>query len=748
MSQSGSAEAAELTWIVENALPEVEGLDLSARELGNLPKGLTIDEIKRWCEAHSDCVGFAFWPWKGQWLPKRRGTGFIEETATWVQKKAPQHWQWFYLKERATASEGVSAKVSDDEPEEVDGKMLRGDLLTSGRARLARRRMLAGISHESLAEKYAELAGDGSQAPEAREAAMLFQAAETSLNDEQYEESLKASEDAVELFRKLGDGEGLADALRIVIGTHRARGEEDHNLEERELAVQKATDELAAFRQKGQRYGEAVMLLASAESTFGDFGHEKRDTALQSAMEARSIFKEVSSTKMEGIAVLCIANTLLQIGSQKYQKDKVEQAVETASQALPLFQQCKSQSGEAKALHAVAVAHSVLEAYEDAISNAKEALSVFRELGMKRYEGFEYYCIAQYNMSTGKFQDALQMGERAMTIMAEVEQKKGWEAAANETVIEAHLKLKDFASAERAAKDAVKQFARSKDRQDEASLLESLMLVYLAKDDRAEALRIAEKSLDAVQSMRKREDKNKVWEAYLLHTISTIHLLDESFDKANKASQDALRIMKEVGDPSDQAVVLNTITHVKCALQDYGDAARNGAKAREIFKEYGPRIGEAIALMSQSSALVGQGNIRRAVAVAVEAQNIFKAEEKRTQEAEVLEWLCQVYMMEGDHQKAITAAKKGKDIFREDGKLKEETLLTLRMAEASFMAAMEEGEIAKGGKITPAWEKAAKDAKDSLIMARKTTDDPTSRAACIRWPLWRCAPTQARHRRL
>jgi acyl carrier protein len=181
--------------------------------------------------------------------------------------------------------------------------------------------------------------------------------------------------------------------------------------------------------------------------------------------------------------------------------------------------------------------------------------------------------------------------------------------------------------------------------------------------------------------------------------------------------------MKEVGSPSDQAVILNTITHVKCALQDYGDAARNGAKAREIFKEHGPRLGEGYALMSQSSALVGQGNIRRAVAVAIEAQGIFKAEEKPVLEGEALEWLAQLYMMEGDNAKATTAARKGKDIFRDEGKQKEEALLTLRVAEASFMAAMEEGEPTKGGKVGPAWEKAAKDAKDALVVSRKTIDD-------------------------
>jgi len=93
-----------LTWVVQDALPESEGQDLWF-DPSALPPRPSLDELKHWCEAEPDAVGFAYWPWYGKWLPKRKGTGFVEEGAEWSQKLAPQKWQWYYLKERAVATD-------------------------------------------------------------------------------------------------------------------------------------------------------------------------------------------------------------------------------------------------------------------------------------------------------------------------------------------------------------------------------------------------------------------------------------------------------------------------------------------------------------------------------------------------------------------------------------------------------------------------------------------------------------------
>merc|ERR1712190_378874 len=106
-------------------------------------------------------------------------------------------------------------------------------------------------------------------------------------------------------------------------------------------------------------------------------------------------------------------------------------------------------------------------------------------------------------------------------------------------------------------------------------MLEAVVGVHIAKKDHPEALRAAEKAIDVVQSVRKRDDKEKIWEGHMNHTVAMIHLVDQEFEKANTATQASLKILREVGDPYDQAVVLNTLTHIKNGLTDYGDAVRN-----------------------------------------------------------------------------------------------------------------------------------------------------------------------------
>mmetsp|Transcript_70565 Transcript_70565/g.220288 ORF Transcript_70565/g.220288 Transcript_70565/m.220288 type:complete len:155 (+) Transcript_70565:234-698(+) len=71
-----------------------------------------LDDMKRWCEEHSDCVGFAMQPESLRWFPKKVGTGFDAGKVTWTSGKwRGQVWRWYYIQGRGEASTvEVSAK--------------------------------------------------------------------------------------------------------------------------------------------------------------------------------------------------------------------------------------------------------------------------------------------------------------------------------------------------------------------------------------------------------------------------------------------------------------------------------------------------------------------------------------------------------------------------------------------------------------------------------------------------------------
>lgn len=89
-------ETTTVTWVVRDALPEVEGEPFS--DLGS--EYMTLDQMKDWCRGRVDCVGFAYQSGTGRWYPTRKGTGFDPRTAVWA-KSGGEHWHWHYIKERA-----------------------------------------------------------------------------------------------------------------------------------------------------------------------------------------------------------------------------------------------------------------------------------------------------------------------------------------------------------------------------------------------------------------------------------------------------------------------------------------------------------------------------------------------------------------------------------------------------------------------------------------------------------------------
>merc|ERR1739844_307986 len=71
-----------LAWVLMNALPDVQGDSLPLEGV----KVQSLLEMKRWCEVHADCVGFATQPGTTMFFPKKTDTGFDVRTANWTRR--------------------------------------------------------------------------------------------------------------------------------------------------------------------------------------------------------------------------------------------------------------------------------------------------------------------------------------------------------------------------------------------------------------------------------------------------------------------------------------------------------------------------------------------------------------------------------------------------------------------------------------------------------------------------------------
>jgi len=571
----------------------------------------------------------------------------------------------------------------------------------------------AFASSDNLASRYSALAGDGSQGPKAREAAMLFSAAELSLNEEDSSTALDKAGQAVALFREAGDRNGVADALRLLINAHLEKNQA-------EAASDIAEKESAAFKQAGDKRGEAAMLLSTAEIGFTSADSKRRDEALDAASQARDLYAELQDTKMQGVAWLTVVNGLVTKGAKQDLRDVLLKALTTGSEALALFRQLKDRNGEAKTLHSLAVTNSYLEDWPAAIKNAKQALAIWRDLGVKRFEGMELRCLGEWHLADGRANDALSSGQAALKLFEEIGNAKGWESATLGTVVRAHCRLLDFEAAQALVKEATRNFQSRADEAGEVACLHLATEVQLAQDNREEATDAADRCLDAIKGLSKRSSADRKFEATVLHTLAQIHLLEKRHNDAKNAVQDAIDIVKKEGDAEQQAVMLQTLSSIHVGLGEQREAVKVVLEARDIFRKSGHKSGHAYSCLACCHAYCARGEFNRAVSMCKEALKIFAGAQRRKGQGEALAMLAEVYLMKGSMEKCTVTAEEGKGIFEdlgEDDRVLESLLIT---AKARFWAANATG-ITESSKaaLSIDWEKALKAAEAALALARK-----------------------------
>jgi len=94
--EDASLTKVAINWVKHDGLPKIEGADIDITK----DDKHTLEEMKTACQSKLDCVGFAFWPKKGWWFPKKTGTGFDPATANYSQKHSGEVWEWHYLSDR------------------------------------------------------------------------------------------------------------------------------------------------------------------------------------------------------------------------------------------------------------------------------------------------------------------------------------------------------------------------------------------------------------------------------------------------------------------------------------------------------------------------------------------------------------------------------------------------------------------------------------------------------------------------
>jgi len=495
---------------------------------------------------------------------------------------------------------------------------------------------------------YVEMTGEAAEA--AVEADKL-------LADRRPEDCLKTVLQALDLFKKDKHEVGTLDCLMIMINAQKMSA--DLNLAQPAQALKTVKSELGNY--KNSKRGSACMKLVRAElNSHTSRGGSDLQTALTDAEEAMDMFSVAGDDKMKAYTQLVLVNIY-------FKRKRAQDVQQAAVSALDMFSALADKSGQAKALHGKALAHTLHEDWAGAVKCAQKAASLYSELEQPHSQAFELSAIARWQllqgrpnaaMETSKKLYALIPGRMELCLMCEA-------AVASGRASQAVTLATDAIRKSRAADNALHI----------VSGMAVQTFAELSGDNPVFALDTAK---DAVQTaMRYKVDREI--ELNLLYTVFQANMKNSLHDAAVKSMRDAASIarqLKDLGEEADAlrniaAALSNTTTDFEDEqdVQELDEAIEAAQSARALYNEAGLTSDEASAIMI-SAVLKSrkQPGSQELMSLAEEAQQLYHSAADVAGEILASNMVVDLYMSAGKIYQAVSFGASTVEMCRQAGR--------------------------------------------------------------------------------
>jgi len=529
------------------------------------------------------------------------------------------------------------------------------------------------IRTDALANFYKAVADDASQKKEAKEAAMLMVAAEGHINEDEGEEALKAATSAKEKFSQLGNNEGVADAVRIIVhvNVHQKKGEEAREMVE---------GTRVAFEKAGDRKGVAKMYLSASEiNTSIGKGNWKRDAMFEAVDEAVKMFAEMDDNKMRGIA-------MLETHRLHVLWEEVKLAGEGAFWGRHFIKETGDQRAEVAALHYVANAATIANDHDGAVKAANEGLDIIQALELKKLEACELQSIARRHLHAERAKKALPMAEEALEIYQRCGSPPAREVEAYDVMFAAKMQI---------------VFQSGAQNEEQASLTDAMKLAEDAREHFTEL-------------------GCKKGEGTALKMMATVHEKKSEPRAALKSAEKALNAFKEADDWKSEAEMLRVLAQTYMKEDLFGKAVQSARAAVEVYEkdERGGPVLVSDGLVFLGKVHQNKGEFKAAIARITEAQSILQEAGDRRAEYDTLRQLAQVHLAAHEFKAALRVAAEAREIC-EDLEYEEGVAESLATTAIAHLSTLQHGSrIPPHGsaKYVEIMEKALKAAKESVAL--------------------------------
>lgn len=412
------------------------------------------------------------------------------------------------------------------------------------------------------------------------------------LEDNKPRKALYYAQEAVELYRSGGPSVKESQALRVVVRAYLAKGNQSQALSEASGGMQRAQE-----LENQKMEADAYMLQFEAFLAFNEM-----DQALISLERAIDTFRQVGDNDNE-CKLLCTASEM-HLSERSYIK-----AADESLRAIELVKATKNWMQMASALRCYVNSKIQMGEAKDAVNVAIDAREVFEKNGAPKAEASACLSLCQAHRANKKFDRAATAAKAAQEIAYQAEDEK-LEANACSIMADVYMQDDRFDKAVRAAEQARRLWKGLESQSNEANALNIIAQAYVNVQHKKETMDIKgmpsassmgggwdkalKASTEALRISRELSDDEggKLFTATALCTLAEVHLAKKSGDEALQCANEAVSLFFEGGDEPSAGHAWVLCAQADILKEDYNQARDDANEGLEIFKSSGDERGK------------------------------------------------------------------------------------------------------------------------------------------------------------
>ncbi len=373
--------------------------------------------------------------------------------------------------------------------------------------------------------------------------------------------AIRVSEEALPLFRTLGDKSGEAQALNTLGYIFFSLGQTQKGLElsEQALAIRSATGD-----QLGQ--AESLANIGVGYAFLGD-----RRKALEYYSRALPLQKAAGNRQGE-------TYTLNNLGATYFSLGENHRAIEFSEQALPLCRTLGDRAGEAQALNNLGAAYLGLAEYQTSMDYYSKALPITEAARDRRGEAAVRNNLAFLYQALGQNERVREQFERALQLLRIVGDRR-IEARTLINLARAFDELGAKKKALEFYREALVLSRAAGDRHAEAAALNNIGFVHHSLKDTRQALDYLEQAVSLIGEVGDRRGQ-----ARMLNNLGLAREALADHSKASEAFTEALSLSRMVGDRETEATTLLNIARLERDAGELASARTRTENALEIIE--------------------------------------------------------------------------------------------------------------------------------------------------------------------